>query len=134
MTAPPELVITGRIATLGGDAGFGWVQGISITAGRVTLAGEAADALRTAGRQTRVWRLADELCVMPGITDAHLHLGMSARAATALDLDDAPDRATILGRIGAADRAEVSSGSPAGWPIGRGELLIAANAASRRSR
>ena len=57
-----------------------------------------------------MWRLPDELCVMPGITDAHLHLGMAARAATALDLEGAPDRATILERIAAAHRRLADAG------------------------
>jgi predicted amidohydrolase YtcJ len=89
------------------------------------LAGAAADVLRTAGPGTRVWHLPDELCVIPGITDAHLHLGMSARAATALDLDDAPDRSAILQRIATAHRTLAAAGDTAtpleghGWSVDR---------------
>lgn len=62
---------------------------------------------------------------MPGITDAHLHLGMAARAATALDLDDAPDRAAILARVAQAHERLVAAGDLAsaieghGWSIDR---------------
>lgn len=100
MSGGPDLVIIGRVASLAGGSGFGWAGGLALTAGVVT--GSGADVLASAGPTTRVWRLDDELCVVPGVTDAHLHLGMAARAATALDLGDAPDRAAILGRIGAA--------------------------------
>jgi predicted amidohydrolase YtcJ len=102
VSAPPDLVITGRIATLAGDTGFGWVSGLVVTGGVVTAAGTAADATRAIGPATRVWRLPGELCVIPGITDAHLHLAMAARAATTLDLHDAVDRGAILERIAAA--------------------------------
>ncbi|MET0772242.1 MAG: amidohydrolase [Candidatus Limnocylindrales bacterium] len=110
MTKPPDLVVTGRIATLTGDTGFGWMPAIALTNGRVSATGPAAEIARSAGSATRMWRLPDGLCVMPGITDAHLHLGMAARAATALDLGGARDRGAILERIAAAHRALADAG------------------------
>ena len=110
MSASPDLVITGRIATLEGASGFGWMTGVAITHGHLTQAGDRAEVLRSAGSGTRVWHLPDDLCVMPGITDAHLHLGMASRAATALDLDDAPDRATILERTPGVGKYERKAG------------------------
>ena len=37
---PLDMLVTGgRIATLAGDAGFGWVEAVGITDGRVAFAG-----------------------------------------------------------------------------------------------
>ena len=36
---PLDMLITGRIATLAGDAGFGWVEAIGIRDGRIAFAG-----------------------------------------------------------------------------------------------
>jgi predicted amidohydrolase YtcJ len=123
MTSSPDLVVTGRIATLTGDAGFGWSGGLAVTAGLVSATGAVDEILGLAGPSTRVWRLGDDLCVVPGITDAHLHLGMAARAATTLDLHDAHDRQAVLARIGAVHGSLVAAGD-ATTPIeGRGWSL-----------
>jgi predicted amidohydrolase YtcJ len=125
MMHPPDLVVTGRVATLAGDRGFAWADGIAVAAGAIVGIGEAGAVLALAGPSTRVWRLPDGLCVVPGITDAHLHLGMAARAATALSLDDAVDGAGMLGRIAAAHRRLVADGDRTsaieghGWSIDR---------------
>jgi predicted amidohydrolase YtcJ len=102
---------------------MGWVTGLAVISGRVTFAGDGAEAVRLAGPRTRIWRLPDDLCVIPGITDAHLHLGMAARSATALHLDDALDRETILGRITSAHEGRLAAGDTTtpieghGWSI-----------------
>ena len=36
---PLDALITGRIATLAGETGFGWVEALGIRAGRVAFAG-----------------------------------------------------------------------------------------------
>ena len=36
---PLDMLITGRIATLSGDSGFGWVEAIGIRDGRIAFAG-----------------------------------------------------------------------------------------------
>ncbi len=40
---PLDMLITGRIATLAGDSGFGWVEAIGIRDGRVAFAGSEVD-------------------------------------------------------------------------------------------
>ena len=40
---PLDALITGRIATLAGDAGFGWVEAIGVRDGRVAFAGTEVD-------------------------------------------------------------------------------------------
>lgn len=125
MIGAPDLVITGRVATLAGTSGFGWAGGLAVCQGVVTASGAAAEVLALASPTTLVWRLGDEWCVVPGITDAHLHLGLASRAATELDLDDAPDRTAILARIGAAHARLATGGDRAtpieghGWSIDR---------------
>jgi predicted amidohydrolase YtcJ len=37
------LVTGGRVATLAGDRGFGWVEAVGITGGRVAFAGTAIE-------------------------------------------------------------------------------------------
>ena len=71
---PLETLITGRIATLSGDAGMGWVQAIGITEGRVAFAGsEVALETRADAHTLRIVLGPDEVAI-PGLTDAHLHL------------------------------------------------------------
>ena len=40
---PLDMLITGRIATLAGDSGFGWVEAIGIRDGRIAFAGSEVD-------------------------------------------------------------------------------------------
>ena len=89
MTAP-EVLITGRIATLAGDAGFGWAEAIAIRAGRVVAAGQRHDLEPLAGAATRRIALAPDEVALPGLTDSHLHLAETALAARRIDLADAP--------------------------------------------
>ena len=94
---PLDALVTGRIATLAGDAGFGWVEAVGITRRprRVRrLGGRARDAGRPVHR--RIELEPDEVAI-PGLTDAHLHLaegGDRARTRStcrdAATLDDGP--------------------------------------------
>src|SRR5512132_2542968 len=72
--ATADLIITGRVATLAGDHGFGWQPGIAIADGRVVGVGSGSDLEALVGPRTERWRLPPDLLVVPGITDAHLHL------------------------------------------------------------
>lgn len=86
---PLETLITGRIATLSGDAGMGWVQAIGITEGRVAFAGsEVALETRADAHTLRIVLGPDEVAI-PGLTDAHLHLADAAIAAEQVDLSEA---------------------------------------------
>ena len=66
----PDRLILGRIATLAGAAGFGWVDAIAITGGRVMAAGPVAAVLPLAGPRTMTWRLGPGRVALPGIVDA----------------------------------------------------------------
>ncbi len=97
-----DLVIEGRVATLRADHGFGWADALAVRDGRVLAVGSLRVVAQVLGPTTRRWRLDPRHVVIPGITDAHLHLGMAARAATTLDLGGLGGRGPILDRIAAA--------------------------------
>ena len=84
---PLDALITGRIATLAGDAGFGWVEAIGIRDGRVAFAGSAVDLETRADPHTERLDLAPDEVAIPGLTDAHLHFA----AARARDPAARPD-------------------------------------------
>ena len=117
--APADLLIEGRIATLRGAAGFGWVEAIAIRAGRVLAAGSRTEvaALATAG--TRHWQLPASLAVMPSFTDAHLHCASAALGADQPDLNGL-DRAGVAAVIAEAHLARLEGGDPDGWLLGHG--------------
>ena len=115
---PLDVLVTGgRIATLAGDRGFGWVEAVGITAGRVAFAGSAIELETRADPHTfRIELDADEIAI-PGLTDAHLHL---AEGGLALDRIDLTPTATFddgLALIAAAHRALAD---PAAWLEGHG--------------
>ena len=113
---PLDLLVTGgRIATLAGDSGFGWVEAIGVTDGRVAFAGLGGRA-RDAGRPAHPPdRARSRRGRVPGLTDAHLHLADAALAARPVDLTqrDARGRAR---RIAAAHAAT----PPGAWLEGHG--------------
>ncbi|HXR27421.1 MAG TPA: hypothetical protein VN771_06125, partial [Candidatus Baltobacteraceae bacterium] len=74
MARPADLLVRGRIATLAGEAGFGWVQAIAVGEGRIVAAGSRADVASLSGPATRHLELGANHVVLPAITDAHLHL------------------------------------------------------------
>jgi predicted amidohydrolase YtcJ len=114
-----DLVVVGRVATLAGPEGWTHVEAIAVRDGRVLAAGSRADVERHATRTARRWTVPSDLVVLPGLTDAHLHLADAARAASELDL-------TSLGREGVAEaiaeahRARLEAGDPDGWLTGHG--------------
>ena len=112
-----ELIVTGRIATLGGSAGFGWVEAIAIGGGRVVASGDLAEVEAASGPGTRRLSLSPDEVALPGLTDAHLHLAEAAMAARAVDLEVAPTLAVGLDRIGSA---HVALADPEAWIVGHG--------------
>jgi len=118
--ASPDRVIVGRIATLAGVAGFGWVDAIAIAGGRVVAAGPEATVLPLAGPRTEVWRLGPARIALPGIVDAHLHLATAAMAADQPDLAACAGRAEVLAVIAAAHARLHAGGDHDGWLVGRG--------------
>jgi predicted amidohydrolase YtcJ len=102
---PLDALITGRIATLAGDAGYGWVEALGIRAGRVAFAGTEVDLETRADPFTARIVLEPDEVAIPGLTDAHLHLAQAALAARQVDLSDAPTLADGLARIRTAHEA-----------------------------
>jgi predicted amidohydrolase YtcJ len=117
---PVEWLITGRIATLSGKTGYGWVDAIAIDRGVVVAIGRARDLESFVGARTRRWSLPDSCVVMPGITDAHLHLVSASLAAAQLDLGGAAGLNGVLDLIASAHHSRVEAGDPDGWLLGHG--------------
>ena len=111
------LLVTGRIATLGGRAGPGWVEAIAIEGGRVIAAGMKSDVESAAARGARRLELAPDEVAIPGLTDAHIHLADAALARLRVDLGDARSIASILERVSVAAAAEPDA---AAWIEGAG--------------
>ena len=118
-----DRVVLGRIATLAGASGLAEVEAIAIADGVVVQVGKRADIEALAGPATERWRLPPGTCVVPGMTDAHLHLGMAAAAATGVRLGGLPDRAAVWAAIAEAHAARVAAGDREGWLLGDGWSL-----------
>ena len=102
---PLQTLITGRIATLAGDGGFGWVEAIGIRDGRVAFAGSEVFLETRADPFTERIALEPDEVAIPGLTDAHMHLARTAMATHQLDLTDAPTIAAGLEQIRSAHEA-----------------------------
>jgi predicted amidohydrolase YtcJ len=83
---PLDALVTGRIATFAGAAGFGWVEAIGIKDGKVAFAGSAVDLESRADPHTQRFELDPGEIVVPGLIDAHLHLIDAALEAERVDL------------------------------------------------
>jgi hypothetical protein len=114
-----DLLISGRVATLAGDHGFGWQPGIAIAGGRVLAVGGESDLEPLVGPRTERWRLAADELVMPGITDAHLHLMTLTLAADHIDLTGL-DLPSALEAVARRHRAMLDAGEADAWLFGHG--------------
>jgi predicted amidohydrolase YtcJ len=117
VTATAELIVEGRIATLAGDMGFGWVDAVAIAGGRVLAAGSVPEVAAAAGPGTRRLVLDPSEVAIPGLTDAHLHLAQTAMSARQVDLATAATLDEGLRRI--AD-AHHGLPKPNAWLLGHG--------------
>lgn len=111
-----ELVVTGRIATLAGAAGPGWVEAVAIGRGRVLAAGRRSDVEGLAARATRRLALERDQVAIPGLTDAHLHLVDAALARAQVALEGAGSIDELVERV----RAYATRREGAGWIVGGG--------------
>src|SRR3954469_14232600 len=93
---PLDMLITGRIVTLAGDEGFGWVEAIGVRDGRIAFAGTEVYLETRADPFTERIRLEPDQVAIPGLTDAHLHLTQGAIATRHVDLEDATSLADGL--------------------------------------
>ena len=116
---PADLLIEGRIATLGGGAGFGWVEALVIRDGRVLAAGSRAEVAVLASADTHRWQLPATMAVIPSFTDAHMHCASAALAAEQPDLNGL-DRAGVVAAIAALHQERLEGGDPDGWLLGHG--------------
>lgn len=106
------LLINGRIYTM--DADLPPVSALAIRGDRILAVGE--EGLRDlAGPRTEVTDLKGR-CVLPGLTDSHLHLTWFALGLQQVDLNRTTSLADVQARL--AERVTVT---PAGeWILGRG--------------
>jgi predicted amidohydrolase YtcJ len=114
---PLDTLITGRIATLAGHDGFGWVEAVGVRDGRIAFAGSEVDLETRADPFTQRIRLEPDQVAVPGLTDAHLHLAQAAIASRQVDLTQAATLADGLAIIHEAHRA---SHDPGAWLEGHG--------------
>lgn len=114
-----DLIITGRIATLAGEEGWGWQSGVAIAGDRVVGVGGGSELESLAGAQTRRIRLRDDDIALPGITDAHLHLMTLVLAESHIDLTGM-DLDAALAAIAHAHQDRAASGDANGWLQGHG--------------
>jgi len=112
-----DLVVLGRIATLAGATGYGWVEAMAVASGRVVAVGRPADVEPVCGPSTRTLALDPRMVVVPGLIDAHLHLSDSALAAQRVDLESAGTLAEGLDRIAAMGAVTADRD---GWLLGGG--------------
>jgi predicted amidohydrolase YtcJ len=117
MRGPADLVIVGRVATLAGEAGFGWADALAIRGGRVVAAGRATEIGGLLGPRTLRIDLAPDEVAIPGLSDAHLHLADAAMAAEKIDLAEAATYAEGLAAIASAHR---TVSDPEAWLEGLG--------------
>ncbi|HET7027229.1 MAG TPA: amidohydrolase [Candidatus Limnocylindrales bacterium] len=104
MGLTPERIVVGRIATFTGGPGFGWVEALAIAGRRIVATGSRPEIEALAGPRTRRLDLAPTEVVLPGLTDAHLHLLDVALAAERVDLSDAPTLEAAMAGIAAASK------------------------------
>src|SRR6185369_15911696 len=111
-----DSLVTGRIATFAGAAGFGWVEAIGIKDGNVAFAGSAVDLESRADPHTQRFELDPGEIAVPGLIDAHLHLIDAALEAERVDLT----AATTLEAGLAAIRDYGATLGPGAWLEGAG--------------
>ena len=114
---PLDVLVTGgRIATLAGPRGLGWVEAVGITDGRIAFAGSAVELETRADPHTlRIELDADEVAI-PGLTDAHLHLAEGGLSLDRVDLTGTRTLDEGLERVRAAHEAL----APDAWLEGHG--------------
>jgi predicted amidohydrolase YtcJ len=114
-----DLLVEGPIATLAGDAGFGWVEALAVRDGRVLAAGPRSELAALVDPKARRWQLRPGLAVVPSFTDAHLHCASAALAAEQPDLNGL-DRTAVVALIAEVHRQRLEAGDADGWLLGHG--------------
>ena len=109
---PDLLLLNGRIRTL--DPRRPLASALAVAGGRVVAVG-GADLRDLAGRSVQVFDL-EGRTVLPGFTDAHIHLGWFAMGLREVDLRDCRSLEEVLDRV--AERVRTTP--PGEWVLGRG--------------
>jgi predicted amidohydrolase YtcJ len=86
---PLDALVTGRVATFAGPAGFGFVEAVGIKDGKIAFAGTAVELETRADPHTQRFELEPGEIAIPGLIDAHLHLIDAALEAERVDLTSA---------------------------------------------
>jgi predicted amidohydrolase YtcJ len=113
---PLDALVTGRIATLAGDSGFGWVEAVGITRGRVAFAGTEIQLETRADPFTVRFELDPDEVAIPGLTDSHIHLAEGGIASENVDLSQVQTLPKALDAI----RAAADARTTADWIEGHG--------------
>ncbi|HEY3333980.1 MAG TPA: amidohydrolase [Candidatus Limnocylindrales bacterium] len=98
-TRRATLIVRGRIATLAGDEGPGWVDAIGLAGGRVVAAGTRDAVEAASGPATRSLDLAPDEVAVPGLTDSHLHLVEAALSRSRVQLEHADSIDELVRRV-----------------------------------
>jgi predicted amidohydrolase YtcJ len=107
-----RLILNANIYTL--DSAQPRASALAIRGDQIVAVGD--DSLRAlATRSTHLDDLAGAT-VIPGLTDAHIHWELTARALREIDLFDLPSKAAAVARVAAAAQSAQSGA----WLIGRG--------------
>ncbi len=107
------ILLNGNIITL--DAARPRVSALAVSYGRVAALGTDAEIRRLANAGTAVCNL-DGKTILPGLTDAHLHWELQARALRSVDVFEVASKEAALERV----RLHVEQAAAGAWIIGRG--------------
>ncbi len=100
-TQPDLILLHGAILTGEGlDHGSPRiVSALAIAAGKVLAAGSDEEVERLATPSTKVWKLDGHTFVMPGLNDAHVHLGGAGQTKLNVDLTGTTSLADMVERV-----------------------------------
>ena len=119
---PPDVILyNGRILTgVGLDKGNAQiVSAMAISGGKVMAVGSDAEIRKLAGPRTEERNLDSAhtgVFVMPGLNDAHTHMGDAGRQKLSVDATGAQSRAEMMRRVAAYAR----TAEPGAWLLGGG--------------
>ncbi len=108
-----QVLINGNIRTL--DPLKPRADAVALRGNRILATGSNTDMLLLARPGARIDDLGGAT-VIPGLTDAHMHLESYARALHNVDLQEVPSRAEAVRRAA----AQAAQSAPGAWILGRG--------------
>jgi hypothetical protein len=122
MTTPPadRIFFGGDIVTI--DARATLAEAVAITAGRISAVGKRDDTIALAGPDTVLTDLAGR-ALLPGLIDAHGHLGMTGQKLASADLSPQPiGPVSSISDLQRELRSQIDRKNiqPADWVVGMG--------------